>query len=137
MAKFVQTPFFMFNSKFDAWQMDNDLRVRLHFSLRCDSQLREQDASLSLAPNNTCPSSLEQQQPAARVYMPTPTRAVYVQVPCLVGEASHKACSTKEQAAILQYGIDFLAALLPVIASAPKNGAFITSCVCHGCPCPP
>lgn len=34
----------------------------------------------------------------------------------------------------MNYGSDFLEALKPVIDSAPKNGAFITSCVCHGCP---
>ena len=38
------------------------------------------------------------------------------------------------QAAVMSYGSDFLEALQPVIDSAPKNGAFITSCVCHGCP---
>lgn len=75
-----QTPFFLFNSKFDAWQMDNDL-----------------------------------------------------QVPCKVGEAKHKHCNAAEQAAIVQYGADFIKALQPVVASAPKNGAFITSCICHGC----
>lgn len=46
----------------------------------------------------------------------------------------HPECNPKEQAAIVQYGSDFLEALQPVIASAPKNGAFITSCICHGCP---
>ena len=57
-----------------------------------------------------------------------------LQVPCHAGEPKHPKCNTKEQAAIVQYGADFLDALQPVIASAPKNGAFITSCLCHGCP---
>jgi hypothetical protein len=80
MVRFVKAPFFMFNSRFDAWQMDNDL-----------------------------------------------------QVPCRAGEAKHKPCNSREQSAIVQYGADFLDALKPVIASAPKNGAFITSCICHSC----
>ena len=80
MNKDIKTPFFMFNSRFDAWQMDNDL-----------------------------------------------------QVPCHVGEANHTKCSNAEQAAIVQYGADFIDALQPVVDSAPKNGAFITSCICHSC----
>jgi len=80
MARFVQTPFFLFNSKVDAWQMDNDL-----------------------------------------------------QIPCRAGDANHTTCDAKEQAAIVQYGGDFVDALAPVIGSAPKNGAFVTSCICHSC----
>jgi len=80
MAKFMNTPFFMFNSRFDAWQMDNDL-----------------------------------------------------QIPCSAGEPNHPKCNSTEQAAIVQYGADFITALQPVVESAPKNGAFITSCICHGC----
>jgi hypothetical protein len=30
MVKYVETPFFVFNSRFDAWQMDNDLQVPCH-----------------------------------------------------------------------------------------------------------
>ena len=36
---------------------------------------------------------------------------------------------------MLQYGKDFLAQFQPVTASG-RNGAFITSCICHGCPWP-
>lgn len=68
MNKFIKTPFFMFNSRFDAWQMDNDL-----------------------------------------------------QVPCHVGEENHTKCSSAEQAAIVQYGADFIDALQPVIDSAPPK----------------
>ena len=81
MVTYVETPLFMFNSKFDAWQMDNDL-----------------------------------------------------QVPCKAGDAGHVTCNSTESAAIVQYGADFLTALQPVIASQARNGAFITSCICHGCP---
>ena len=35
--------------------------------------------------------------------------------------------------AVLQYGKDFLRDFQPV-RKASKNGAFITSCICHGCP---
>ena len=30
VVKFVETPLFMFNSRFDAWQMDNDLQIPCH-----------------------------------------------------------------------------------------------------------
>ena len=30
MVRFVASPLYMFNSRFDAWQMDNDLRVPCH-----------------------------------------------------------------------------------------------------------
>ena len=35
---------------------------------------------------------------------------------------------------MLQYGQDFLSQLEPVYADGAKNGGFITSCICHGCP---
>lgn len=57
-----------------------------------------------------------------------------LQVPCHLGEPKHPKCSDIEQSEVLKYGSDFLKALKPVIDSGPKNGAFITSCVCHGCP---
>jgi len=71
MQQFVKTPFFMLNSKYDEWQLQNELQT---------------------------------------------------------------AWDTKEaQAAVIQYGQDFLDQLKPV-KSEPKNGAFITSCICHDCP---
>jgi hypothetical protein len=82
MVKFVESPLFLFNSKFDAWQMANDLQV-----------------------------------PCLKTSSPT----------------NHTPCSAAEQSAVLGYGVDFLAALTPVLSSAPKNGGFITSCICHGC----
>ena len=57
-----------------------------------------------------------------------------LQVPCHLGEQKHPKCTATEQSEVLKYGADFLKALEPVIDSAPKNGAFITSCICHGCP---
>ena len=80
MVPFITSDFFLFNSRFDAWQMQNDL-----------------------------------------------------QVPCINGDMSHPTCNVTEQASVIQYGDDFLTALQPVIDSAPKNGAFITSCICHSC----
>ena len=38
-----------------------------------------------------------------------------------------------ERAAVLQYGADFLAAWSPVVPRNGRNGAFITTCICHGC----
>lgn len=72
MQKFIKTPFFMFNSKYDAWQIGNEIQI----------------------------SSWK-------------TKA--------------------EQNAILQYGVDFMKQFESV-ASENQNGAFITSCICHGCP---
>lgn len=37
---------------------------------------------------------------------------------------------------MLQYGLDFMKQLAPVYTGVQKNGAFITSCICHGCPFP-
>jgi len=71
MQQFIATPFFIFNSKYDAWQLMYELQT------------------------------------------PWVTPA--------------------EQAAVIQYGVDFLTQFKPV-QSEPKNGAMITSCICHGCP---
>jgi hypothetical protein len=38
-----------------------------------------------------------------------------------------------EQRGVLQYGADFLAAWAPVVPASGRNGAFITTCICHGC----
>lgn len=71
MQQFIETPFFVFNSKYDAWQLANELQTNW--------------------------------------------------------------ATKPEQDAVLQYGVDFLNQFKP-IQSEPKNGALITSCICHGCP---
>lgn len=71
MAGFINTPFFMFNSRFDAWQLGN----------------------INQAGWTTAP----------------------------------------EQKAVLQYGVDFLADWEPVVPTSGRNGAFITTCICHAC----
>lgn len=71
MNDVVETPFFMFNSKYDHWQLLNELQTNW--------------------------TTADQQQ------------------------------------AVLQYGKDFMQQLVPV-QQASKNGAMITSCICHGCP---
>eukprot|EP01043_Picozoa_sp_COSAG02_P009144 COSAG02_NODE_306_length_25175_cov_76.540118_5_plen_166_part_00 len=71
MAGFIQTPFFMFNSRFDAWQL----------------------ANINQAGWSTLP----------------------------------------EQQAVLQYGTDFLVQWQRVVPVNGRNGAFITTCICHGC----
>jgi len=73
MQQFIKTPFFMFNSKYDAWQLGNELQT--------------------------------------------------------------KWTTKQEQEAVIQYGVDFMAQFKPV-ESETKNGAMITSCICHGCPWP-
>mmetsp|Transcript_2977 Transcript_2977/g.7079 ORF Transcript_2977/g.7079 Transcript_2977/m.7079 type:complete len:419 (-) Transcript_2977:180-1436(-) len=73
MANTISTPFFMFNSKYDAWQLGNE------FQSRWDTKA--------------------------------------------------------EQDGVLQYGKDFMAQLDYLAGSEwLKNGAMITSCICHGCP---
>jgi len=74
MQDTIETPFFMFNSKYDAWQLGNEFQS--HWT--------------------------------------TPA----------------------EQAGVLQYGKDFLAQFAAVYQDpgGTKNGAMITSCICHGCP---
>ena len=62
-----------------------------------------------------------------------------LQLPCIAGDQpqtkGNVTCDAREQAALVQYGDDFLSAFAPVQAKA-QNGAFITSCICHGCPWP-
>jgi len=42
-------------------------------------------------------------------------------------------CNASQRAAILSYGGAFLSALAPVLAEEQRNGAFVTSCICHAC----
>jgi len=77
---FVQTPYFMLNSKYDAWQMNNILQSKC---------------------------------------------------------AGHATiiCNATQQHDVLTYGQDFMDQFSNVpIARSGQNGAFITSCICHGCP---
>ena len=71
MNDVIDTPFFVFNSKYDHWQLQNEFQ------------------------------------------------SVWT--------------TKKEQEGVLQYGRDFLIDFAPV-QKKKKNGAFITSCICHGCP---
>ena len=80
MQRFVKTPFFMFNSKYDSWQLRNILQVPCYY---------------------------KDQHP----------------------------CPEHQQQAVLQYGRDFMNQFA-VVRNEHRNGAFITSCVCHGCPWP-
>ena len=41
-------------------------------------------------------------------------------------------CDATQRAAVLGYGDAFLVALAPV-AAEPRNGYFVTSCICHAC----
>ena len=76
---FVATPLFLVNSKFDSWQLNNELQAR-----------------------------------------------------CLL--ANDYPCEGAERAGVLQYGADWLAAFPRQALLAGGHGAFVTSCVCHGCP---
>ena len=76
MQNFIETPFFMFNSKYDLWQLQHELQAT---DWKTDPGVRQ---------------------------------------------------------AVLDYGDSFLHQFAPVKGEASKNGAFITSCICHGCPWP-
>ena len=71
MVTNIKTPVFVFNSKYDAWQLSNEFQSDW--------------------------------------------------------------ATAAEQKGVLQYGIDFMSQFAAVAADE-KNGAFITSCICHGCP---
>merc|ERR1712137_818282 len=73
MQRFIKTPFFMFNSKYDAWQLSWELQVPYEHGGFRD--------------------------------------------------------------AVLKYGDDFMEQFSAVTGEG-RNGAFITSCVCHPCPWP-
>jgi hypothetical protein len=71
MAGFIKTPFFMFNSRFDAWQLAN------------------------------------------------------------INQAGWS--TPAEKAAVVQYGTDFLHQWSAVVPVNGRNGAMITTCICHAC----
>jgi hypothetical protein len=55
----------------------------------------------------------------------------------LANEFQSNWVTKEEQEGVLQYGLDFMEQLQPVYTGGvTKNGAFITSCICHGCPWP-
>ena len=45
----------------------------------------------------------------------------------------HNWSTAADRDAVRQYAVDFLRQLAPVLKQ-PRNGAAITSCICHGCP---
>lgn len=72
MHTFIEHKFYLFNSKFDSWQLNNELQI---FNWTSD---------------------------AAQAF------------------------------AVIEYGMDFLDQLRPVLDRDNGNGAFVTSCICHG-----
>jgi hypothetical protein len=78
MQDVIKTPFFMFNSRYDEWQLLNELQTGT--------------------------------------------------------SRKHIADTAVVQAGVLQYGTDFLEQVSPVSGAGSRNGGFITSCICHGCP---
>lgn len=78
MQDVIETPFFMFNSRFDEWQLLNELQTGT-------------------------------------------TR-------------QHLADDPAVRAGIIGYGADFLKQVAPVGGAGSRNGGFITTCICHGCP---
>lgn len=85
LQKFVKTPYYAFNSKYDAWQASNILQLGCYANWTDPPYHRE------------------------------------------------RTCTDNEQAALLDYGRDFLDSFAHVTEDS-AHGAFITSCLCHSCP---
>jgi hypothetical protein len=83
-APFIQTPWFALQSRFDHWQLAEEL------FLPC-----------------------MQAQPYSPPYKPS-------------------SCDAAEDAAIQDYGYDFMAQFTPLMTAGSKNGAFIDACIIHG-----
>ena len=155
MQAFVQTPFFMLNSKFDAWQLGCILDVGC-MCPRNTSQAGNQCArgpttcwSNPAAHNHSAiADSTDSWRTLAQTLAQTPEPGV-VAVPLRLaawpaatasGGNSGSAqppivgvnCNSSQRASVLEYGVAFMSALAPVLQE-PRNGAFITSCICHGC----
>lgn len=115
MQRFVHTPFFMLNSKFDYWQLGCILDVG------CLCTRNTSQSSNQCAPGpSTCWSNPLPHNTSLSLLAPA--------APPIVGEN----CNASQRDAILSYGDAFLSALAPVLHE-PQNGAFITSCICHAC----
>ena len=129
---FVETPFFMFNSRFDFWQLGCILDV----GCLCARNTSQTASDLCASGPSTCWSN-----PAPHNHSSSP--AVAVDGLSLAARTTARAqlgsppivganCNATQRADILQYGASFMTALAPVLAEQ-KNGAFITSCICHAC----
>lgn len=83
-APFIQTPWFALQSRFDHWQLAEELFM-----------------------------PCIQAQPYAPPYKPS-------------------SCTGVEDAAIQQYGFDFMDQFAPLMTPGSKNGAFVDACIIHG-----
>lgn len=86
---FVNTPVFLVNSKYDAWQLNNELQLQCLLNKR-------QWPGASVSPDITCTET--------------------------------------EKHSVVEYGADWLSSFPRMTLLKGGHGAFITSCVCHGCP---
>jgi hypothetical protein len=128
--RFMNTPFFMFNSKFDFWQLGCILDVGC-MCPRNTSQLSNQ-----CAPGpSTCWSNPAPRNSSSTGYFSQSQQLQQLQQLHATGASTPivgKNCNASQRAAILAYGGSFISSLAPVLTE-PKNGAFITSCICHAC----
>jgi hypothetical protein len=186
MAQFIKTPFFMFNSRFDAWQLANINQAgwktaaekvggRFHFrplSARIATtwtntewwprpfsvRLRSSPTSMglieciganrmvaspifrtiALISNKHGTKRMHRSQPNAtslakrsRTMLSNPSFFT----PLLTLRFWQPGCTmyltSPKQAAVIQYGADFLEQWSRIIH--PPNGAMITTCICHAC----
>ena len=120
---FVETPFFMMNSKFDFWQ----LGCILDIGCLCTRNVTQTRSNQCAAGPSTCWSN-----PAP--HDSSSSRRQLLLQPELAPPIVGVNCNATQRAAVLEYGASFLAALAPVVAARDeRNGAFITSCICHAC----
>ena len=101
--------------RYDAWQLANELQTDW-------GTKPEQEAGTPRAPSHSPPHSHPSHKPphGPTVHAHRETHR-HVHASCIFASA------------VRQYGVDFLSQLTALQAN-PKNGGFITSCICHGCP---
>jgi len=127
MEDVVQSPLFVFNSKYDAWQVASSIQPGPDSSPGPSPERHGRCRAVALQPCS--PAALAPAPALTLIGARAPGRAT----PQLANELQTKWATAAEQKAVLQYGEDFLAQFEPLKAN-PKNGAMITSCICHGCP---
>ena len=130
---FVTTPFFMMNSKFDFWQLCCILDVGCLCPRNVSQTMSNQCApGPSTCWSNPAPHNHSTRSTSSGSSGSSDSSGIELGAasPPIVGVN----CNTTQRAAVRDYGTSFLSALAPVVAASDtRNGAFITSCICHAC----
>jgi hypothetical protein len=124
MQRYIKTPFFMMNSRFDAWQVS--LTAAKFGCVLSSLSFLMVICGISRALSANFAENIR----AAQIVN-------ILDLPCIRSDATgvtHKACNSTEQNLLVAYGQDFLSDF-KAVRNESRNGAFITSCLCHaGCP---